>query len=157
VRRFARACAAAQAVAFSTRSSFAALPVMIDTAQRGLGVAPHVAGLVLPVAASTFKYGTPTARITGTFFVAHLYGVGLGAAEMGLVAAAISGLSLYTPGIPSGSLFMLAPVYTAFGLPVEGIGLLLAVDLVTDMFLTTANVTADMLIVALLGRKERLA
>ena len=150
--RFARVCAASQAVGLSTRSSFAALPVMIDTAQRGLGVSPAVAGLVLPLAASIFKFGTPTARITGSFFVARLYGVELGAVEMALLAATISGLSLYTPGIPSASLFTLAPVYTAFGLPLEGIGLLLAVDLVPDMFLTTANVTADMTIVALMAR-----
>ncbi|AHG88221.1 sodium:dicarboxylate symporter [Gemmatirosa kalamazoonensis] len=152
IARFARVCAASQAVGFSTRSSFAALPVMIDTAQRGLGVPSHVAGLVLPVAASMFKYGTPTARITGTFFVARLYGVELGATEMALVAAAITALSLYTPGIPSASLFTLAPVYSAFGLPVEGVGLLLAVDLVPDMFLTTANVTADMAIATLMAR-----
>ena len=147
-------CAASQAVGLSTRSSFAALPVMIDTAQRGLGVSPAVAGLVLPLAASIFKFGTPTARITGSFFVARLYGVELGAVEMALLAATISGLSLYTPGIPSASLFTLAPVYTAFGLPLEGIGLLLAVDLVPDMFLTTTNVTADMTIVALMARRS---
>jgi Na+/H+-dicarboxylate symporter len=152
IRRFARACAPGQAIAFSTRSSLASLPALVERAERDLGVPPQVAGLVLPIAVSIFKYGTPIARLAATCFVARLYGVDLGVAQIAGLAAAITLVSFYTPGIPSGSLFILAPLYEAFGIPVEGIGLILAVDLVPDMFLTTANVTADMAVAALLGR-----
>ena len=56
--------------------------------------------------------------------------------------------------MPSGSLIILAPIYDAFGLPAAGIGLLLAVDLVPDVFVTVANVTADMTVVAVLSRPK---
>ena len=61
-------------------------------------------------------------------------------------------LSFYSPGIPSGGLFVLAPVYLQFGLPVEGIGLLIALDLIPDMFITVANVTADLSVATILSR-----
>ena len=150
--RFARACAPAQAIAFSTRSSFAALPVLIERAEHGLGVRPEVAGLALPLAVSIFKIGTPIMRLTGTCFIARLFGIPLGWGEIVALAAAITAVSFYTPGIPSSSLFILAPIYEAFGLPVEGIGILLAVDLIPDMFCTVANVTAYMTVAAVLSR-----
>ncbi|MCK5650100.1 MAG: cation:dicarboxylase symporter family transporter, partial [Gemmatimonadetes bacterium] len=54
-------------------------------------------------------------------------------------------------GIPSGGLFVVAPLWMAFGLPMEGIGILIALDLIPDMFLTTANVTGDMAVAAIVG------
>src|SRR4029453_4944273 len=76
-RRFVRACAPVQAIAFSTRSSFASLPVLIDRAERALGMSPEVRGLVLPVAVSIFKFGMPAMRVTGTCFIARLFGIPL--------------------------------------------------------------------------------
>ena len=154
VRRFARAALPAQAVAFSTRSSLASLPAMVEGAERGMGLPSRVTGLVLPAAVSLFKYGSPITRIVGTLLVARLYGVELGAGQWAAVFAAMAVLSFYSPGIPSGGLLVLAPVYLAFGLPVEGIGLLIAVDLVPDMFVTTANVTADLAAAALVARRS---
>jgi Na+/H+-dicarboxylate symporter len=60
-------------------------------------------------------------------------------------------LSFYSPGIPSGGLFVMAPIYQAFGLPLEGIGVLIALDLIPDMFLTAANVTGNMAVAALVA------
>ena len=153
-RDFARAALPAQVVGFSTRSSLAALPAMIEGAERRLGLPVRVTGLALPLAVSIFKYGSPTGRITGTLFVARLYGIELGAAEIAALSASIGVLSFYGPGIPSGALFVITPVYVSFGLPVEGIGLLLALDMIPDMFMTTVNVTADMAAAALLSRAE---
>lgn len=155
LRRFARACAPAQAVAFSTRSSLASLPAMLDTAKRELGLPEHVSGLVLPAAVSVFKYASPVARTTGTLFIAHLYGIDLGFVEIATITAAIAGLSFYSPGVPSGGLFVMTPIYVALNLPVEGIGLMIALDLVPDMFITTANVTADLTVAVVLARTER--
>ncbi len=154
LRAFARACAPAQAVAFSTRSSLASLPAMLDAAGRDLRLSPKVSGIVLPVAVSMFKFASPIARLTGTLFVARLYGMELGVIEIGIITAAIAGLSFYSPGVPSGGLFIIAPVYMALNLPVEGIGLLIAVDLIPDMFITTANVTADMTVATVLARSS---
>jgi Na+/H+-dicarboxylate symporter len=154
VAQFARACMKPQAVGFSTRSSLASLPAMLEAADKDLGLDTRVSSVVLPVATALLKYASPVARITGTLFVARLYGVELGVGEVAVIAAAIAALSFYSPGVPSGGLFVMTPVYLALQLPVEGIGLLIALDLVPDMFITTANVTADMTVAAVLGRPE---
>jgi Na+/H+-dicarboxylate symporter len=151
VRLFAKACAPAQAVGFSTRSSMATLPVLLEEAERTLDLPEHVSGLVLPAAVSVFKYGSPMTRIAGTYLIATLFGIELGALEWATLAAFLGVLSFYSPGIPSGGLFVMAPIYQAFGLPLEGIGILIALDLVPDMLLTTANVTADMAVAAVVA------
>ncbi len=152
--KFVRACAPAQAVGFSTRSSLASLPAMLDAAERELALPPQVTGVALPVAVSVFKYASPVARITGTLFVAQLYGIDLSIFEIAAISGAIALLSFYSPGVPSGGLFIMTPIYMAFQLPVEGIGLLIALDLIPDMFITTANVTADMTVAAVVGKTE---
>lgn len=153
LRNFAQACAKPQAVGFSTRSSLAALPAMLEAAEKELKLEPRVSGIALPVATALFKYASPVARITGTFFVANLFGIDLGVAEIAIITAAIAALSFYSPGVPSGGLFIMTPVYVALGLPVEGIGLLIALDLIPDMFITTANVTANMTVAVVLRQR----
>lgn len=153
-RDFARALAPVQAVGFSTRSSLASLPSMLAAAE-DLGLRPRVAGLVLPVAVSVFKWASPIGRATGTYFIAHLYGIQLGPAEVMAIAAAIGLLSFYSPGIPSGGLLIMTPVYISLGLPVEGIGILIALDLIIDMFITMANVSADVTVAVVLSRGDR--
>ena len=154
VRRFARAVAPAQAVGFGTRSSLASLPALMAGARDILGLPVAVSGLVLPAAVSVFKYSAPAARISGTLLIAHLFGIALGAAEIAAIAAAIGFLSFYSPGIPSGGLLVMTPVYMTFGIPVEGIGLLIAVDIIVDTLITAANVTADMAVAALVARYD---
>jgi proton glutamate symport protein len=149
--QFAKACLPAQAVGFSTRSSLASLPVMLEESDRTLGLKSEVTGLVLPAAVSVFKYASPMSRIVGTFFVASLFGVELGPLEIGSLAAGMGVLSFYSPGIPSGGLFVVAPLWMAFGLPMEGVGILIALDLIPDMLLTVTNVTGDMAVAALVG------
>ncbi len=153
LRRFVRAFAPAQVVGFSTRSSLASLPAMFASVEK-LDLPPKITGLVLPVAVSVFKFSSPIVRITGTFFIAKLYGIELGVAEIAAIAAAIGLLSFYSPGVPSGGLFVMTPVYLSLDLPVEGIGILIALDMIPDMFITTANVTADMTAAVLLSRSE---
>ena len=154
MRAFARACVSAQAVAFTSRSSLASLPAMMKGAEQ-LGIPESISGLVLPLAVSVFKYASPIVRVVGTLFVARLYGHTLSVAEVATIAAAIGVLSFYSPGIPSGGLLVIAPLYESLGLPLEGIGLLIALDTIPDMFLTTANVTGDMAVVALVAKGDR--
>lgn len=151
---FAKACAPAQAIGFSTRSSLAALPAQL-TATETLGLSSSVAGVVLPIAVSVFKFASPIGRTTGTYFVARLYGIELSPAEILLIAAAVGLLSFYSPGIPSGGLMIMAPVYVSLGLPVQGIGILIALDLVVDMFITMGNVTANVAVVVIVTRSDR--
>ena len=154
LRVFAKASAPAQAVGFSTRSSLATLPVLIDEAEKTLGLRSEVVGLALPAAVSVFKYASPAVRISGTFFIASLFGVEFGIVEGAALVAGIGALSFYSPGIPSGALFVMAPLYQAFGLPLEGIGILIALDIVPDMFITGSNVTANLAVAALVDRPE---
>ena len=153
---FARACAPAQVVGFSTRSSLASLPALYAGAE-DLKLSSSVAGLVLPIAVSVFKYASPIARIGGTYFIARLYGIELGPVEIAAIAAAIGLLSFYSPGIPSGGLLIMTPLYVSLNLPVEGIGILIAIDQIIDMFITPANVTADMAVASILSRADRKA
>lgn len=143
IKQFARTMAPVQVIGFGTRSSLAALPATI-AASEILGVNQKTAGLVLPAAVTLFKFASPLARTAGTYFIAGLYGIDLTAYEFVVIAMAVGLLSFYSPGIPSGGLLIMTPVYLALGLPVEGIGLLIAIDLVVDMFITAANVTANM-------------
>jgi proton glutamate symport protein len=151
LRAFARALAPAQAVAFTTRSSLAALPALVTGADK-LGLPQAVSGLTLPLGVSVFKYSSPIARIVGTLFIAKLYGIPLSPGQIAAIALALGILSFYSPGIPSGGLFVLTPVYVAFGLPVEGVGILIALDFIPDMFITTSNVTADQVVTVLMSR-----
>ena len=142
--RFAAALAPAQAVAFSSRSSLAALPALIAGARERLDAPPTITGFVLPLAVSVFRINVPIAWVVGALFLGKLYGVDLGGAELiGLVVTATL-ISFSVPGIPSASLFLLAPVLVDLGLPAEGAGILIAVDAIPDMFKTTLNVTSHL-------------
>jgi Na+/H+-dicarboxylate symporter len=152
--QFVKAAAPIQIIGFSTRSSLAALPATF-AATESLGISHKISGVVLPIAFTLFKFASPIGRISGTFFIAQLYGIDLAFYEMLIISLAIGLFSFYSPGIPSGGLLIMSPVYISLGLPVEGIGILIALDLVIDMFLTMTNVTANLTAVALLSRQER--
>jgi Na+/H+-dicarboxylate symporter len=155
LRRFAFATFPAQAVAFSSRSSLASLPALIEGAKDGLRLPPEIAGFVLPLAVSTFKITAPITWLAGALFIARLYGIALHLPEIVRIAAVSVILSFSSPGIPNGSLVLVAPVYASLGLPVEGIGILIALDVFPDIFKTLSNVTADMAVATILARGHR--
>jgi Na+/H+-dicarboxylate symporter len=154
LRKFAFSCLPAQVVGFSTRSSVAALPATY-TATKSLGIKADLSGVVLPLAIAFLKYATPVARTTGAYFIAMLYGIDLAFYLLFILAASISLLSFYTPGIPSASLLIMTPIFLSLGLPVEGIGILIGVDFIVDMFLTMSNVTANIATVTVMSRKDK--
>lgn len=145
---FARAALPAQAIALGTRSSLASLPAMIEGARDRLQARAAVTGFVLPLAAAAFKPAAPINLIVGALFVAKLYGIELDGAELGTIAAMSVALSFSVPGIPIGSPALKVPIFAAVGLPVEGIVILLAVDVIPDLFRTVLNVTAPLAIIA---------
>lgn len=152
VWRFAQAVMPAQVVAFSTRSSLAALPVLVEGARDTLKLPDDISSFVVPLLVSTYKLSAAINWTLGALFVAHLYGVTLGVTQIAMFAAGSVLLSTSSPGIPSGGLLIQAPLYAAVGLPVEGIGILIAVDTIPDMIKTALNVTADLGVATLLGR-----
>ena len=155
LKQFAVSCLPAQVVGFSTRSSVAALPATY-TATKALEISADLSGVVLPLAIAFLKYATPVARTTGAYFIAILYGIDLTVYLLFILAASISLLSFYTPGIPSASLLIMTPIFVSLGLPVEGIGILIGVDFIIDMFLTMSNVTANIAAVTVMARKDNL-
>jgi Na+/H+-dicarboxylate symporter len=154
VARFARAAFPAQAVAFSSSSSLASLPALIDGADRRLGLPTHVSGVVLPLAVSTFKMGLPLLWLTAATFLASLYGMVLTPAQLLVVSLTAILTSFSTPGVPHGWLLVVSPLIATMGIPAEGIGLLIAVDAIPDMFATTLNVTGDMVAAVIVSRSR---
>ena len=154
LRTFARGSAPAQAVAFSARSSLVALPAMLEGAASVMRLPLSIRSFFLPLAVATFRPGGAIGIPVGVIFLAQLYGVSLGPSELATIAFLSVITTFSVPGIPGGSIIVMVPVLTAANLPVDGIGLLLGVDTIPDMFRTTTNVTGDMAAASVLSRYE---
>jgi len=154
IARFAKAALPAQLIAFSSSSSIASLPALVESAEQGLGLRTEVTGFVLPLAVSTFKIAGPVSWTVGALFVGWFYGVPLQARELAIVGFATVFLAFGVPGIPRGAFIMLAPLFVAIGLPIEGIGILIAVDAIPDTFATALNVTGDLAATAIVAHGE---
>jgi Na+/H+-dicarboxylate symporter len=154
--RFARAVMPAQAVAISTQSSLASLPAMLEGAQKQLGLPERVTSITLPLAVSLFRLTSPPINISIVIFVAHVYGVplDLGHLAMGVVLAVVTNFSVV--GLPSQlTLFnTTVPISLAMGVPLELLPLLLAVEVIPDIFRTLGNVTADVAATAIVARTK---
>ena len=155
IRRFARAALPAQLIAFSSSSSIASLPALVESAEIGLGLSNRVTGFVLPLSVSVFKLAAPVSWTVGALFVGWFYGVPLHARELATIAFAAVFLAFASPGVPRGAFIMLTPLLVAIGLPPEGVGILIAVDAIPDTFATVLNVTGDLAAVAIVAKVER--
>jgi proton glutamate symport protein len=148
---FTRAVLPAQAVALSSSSSLASLPALVE-GSRALGLPVQVSGFVLPLSVSTFKAATPITWMMGTLFLAKLYGVTMGTTALVTLALTAVALSLTIPGVPQGAQLLLAPVLVSYGIPAEGVALLIAVDTIPDLFGTMTNVTGDLVVGTVVAR-----
>ena len=155
-RLFARAAAPAQVVAFGTHSSMASLPAMLEGAEKGLALSQTATGFVLPLSLAVFKYSGPVWFVIVTFFVGRLYDMAIDPSRMIAVVVASVVTSFAIGGVPSGAAVVVAPVLAAAGLPVEAMGVLLAVDPIPNALRTVANVTG-MLAVSVLADGRRAA
>ena len=155
VMTFARAAAAPQTVAFSTQSSLASLPAMLDATQTRLGLPSHVTAVVLPLAVSLFRITSPAAYIVAAGFSAWLYGMPLSALQLASGVAVGLVVSLGAVSLPNQVSFMgtFMPVLQAMGVPLEPLGLMLAVSSIPDLFMTVGNVTADVAAAAIVARR----
>jgi proton glutamate symport protein len=138
---FIRVAAPAQAMAFTSRSSLAALPATYQAAREGLRIPDELSGFFFPFAASIFRVGGCMAPVVGICFLATFYGVPLSWTKLAAVSAGAVAISLTVPGIPGGAIIVMSPILTSLGIPPAGVAMLLAVDTVPDMFRTMANVT----------------
>ncbi|MCR5878946.1 dicarboxylate/amino acid:cation symporter [Phenylobacterium sp. J367] len=152
--QWARALAPVQVTAFATQSSIACLPAMIEQSRDALKVPDRVTGLVLPLAVSVFKMTSPVANIGVAIFVANVYGIE--PQPMQWLAAVIIALavSVASVGLPGQVSFFMStgPICLALGLPLELLPILIAVEVIPDIFRTLGNVTGDMAVTAILAK-----
>ena len=151
MRTFGKAAAPAQAVAFSSRSSLAALPTMLESAETILRLPTAVRTFFLPLAASVFRLGGAIGITVGVLFIAKLYGISIATPTLATIVVMSVLTTFSVPGVPGGSIIAMVPVLAAANLPVQGIGILLAVDAATDPFRTTANVSGTLAVATMLG------
>ena len=154
LRTFARACAPAQAVAFSSRSSLVALPTMLEGADEILHLPIGVRAFFLPIASATFRTGSAIMLPLGVLFMARLYGIDVHSSQLMTIALVTVLTTFSVPGVPGGTIIVIVPVLLAANLPVAAVGILLGVDTIPDMFRTATHVTADMAAATVLARYE---
>ena len=157
LRRFATAVAPAQVIALGSRSSSAALPAMIEAARDVLRLPTPIISFVLPTAVAIFRVSVPISFVLGALFLGKLYGVELDAAQIATLTVLSVLLSLSVPPVPSGSLFLMAPVFAELGIPVEGVAILIAIDVIPDLMKTATIVTAHMASAVVVARVTRVA
>ena len=152
LRLFATAVAPAQVIAIGSRSSSAALPAMIEAARDILKMPPRIISFVLPTAVAIFRVSTPVSFVMGALFLGKLYDVPLDTGQIVALVALSIPLTFSVPPVPSGSIFLMAPVFAGMGIPVEGVAILIAIDVIPDIMKTTAIVTAHMSSAAVANR-----
>jgi len=140
--------------AFSTSSSSATLPLTMEAIENKAGASNKVTSFVLPLGATINMDGTALYECIAAMFIAQAYGIELSFVEQIIVVATSLLASIGAAGIPMAGLVMISVVLTAVGLPLEGIGLILAVDRILDMFRTAVNVWSDSCGAILIAKSE---
>ncbi len=130
-------------VAFSTASSSATLPISLEVAEEKAKISKDVAGFVLPLGSTINMDGTALYEAVAAMFIANIYNIKLNLAQQIMIFLTATLASIGAAGVPSAGLVTMTMVLQAVGLPLEGIGLILAVDRFLDMLRTSVNVWGD--------------
>jgi solute carrier family 1 (neuronal/epithelial high affinity glutamate transporter), member 1 len=139
--------------AFATASSSATLPLTMEATEKS-GIPKRVSSFVLPLGATINMDGTALYEAVAALFIAQVYGVQLDLAQQCIVVLTASLAAIGAAGIPEAGLVTMVLVLQSVGLPVEGIGLILAVDWILDRCRTTINVWGDAVGAAVVSRFE---
>ena len=153
-RRHYRAMAPALLTAFSTSSSSATLPITMECVEKNAGVSNRTSSFVLPLGATVNMDGTALYECVAAMFIAQAYGIELGFVQQFTIVLVALLTSIGVAGIPSASLVAISIILAAIGLPLEAVGLILAVDRVLDMCRTTVNVFSDSCGAVVIARSE---
>ena len=153
--RFVRAAYPSMFMGFSATSSMAALPNMIDAADKDLHLPRPVSGFVLPLGASINRGGGALYQSIAVLFIARLYGMPFGFGHMLQAGIAVFLASLTTAAVPSGGVISLFPAFQSLGLPIGGLSILLGLDRISDMFRTMTNVTGHLTAAVVVAPRER--
>jgi len=129
--------------AFSTCSSMVTLPLTIKATTENSKVSSKISSFMLPIGATVNMDGTALYECVATIFIAQVYGFDLGIGQQVIVVLTALLASIGAAGVPMAGLVMMSIILTAVGLPLELVGIILAVDRILDMFRTTVNVLSD--------------
>ena len=129
--------------AFTTCSTIVTLPLTIKAVTEVSGASKKAAGFVLPIGATVNMDGTALYECVATIFIAQVYGFDLTMAQQGIIVLTAVLASIGAASVPMSGMVMMSIILNAVGLPLEGVGIILAVDRLLDMFRTTVNVTSD--------------
>lgn len=140
--------------AFSTSSSSATLPLTLRGIQEKGEVSNKVSSFVLPLGATINMDGTALYECVAAIFIAQAYGIDLSFGQQILIVFTALLASIGAAGIPMAGLVMISVVLTAVGLPLEGVGLIIAVDRILDMFRTSINVWSDTCGTVIIAKSE---
>jgi DAACS family dicarboxylate/amino acid:cation (Na+ or H+) symporter len=145
---------AALITAFSTSSSSATLPTNIAVGAQNLGIPPRICGFVYPLGATMCMNGTALFEGITVIFLCQVFGVTLSFGQMGVVIAMAVLTSIGAAAVPGGSIPLLVGMLTMFGVPGEGIAVILGIDRILDMARTAVNVLGDHAGAAFVARSE---
>lgn len=156
IARFTSAATPVWAIAASTQSSLASLPAMLEAALCGLRIPPRIADVTLPLAVAVFRFTSPVANLAVCFFVAHLYGLEPSFVQILSAVIVAYAVSIAAVGLPGQISFIasIAPICLALGVPTEVLGILIAVEVIPDIFRTLGNVTGDLAATSILARNQ---
>lgn len=149
--RYALNMGHALATAFTTASSSATLPITMELVEEKNNVDPRAASFVLPLGATINMDGTAMYEAVAAIFIAQIYGIDLGIGQQMVIFLTATLVSIGAAGIPHAGTVMMVFVLGAVGLPLEGIGLIWAVDWFLDRCRTTVNVWGDSIGAAVIG------
>lgn len=152
--QFMKGARVAIVTAFSTSSSNATLPTTMEVAQNELGIRKSVAGFVLPLGATMNMNGTSLFEGVTVLFLAQVFGVDLSLGQQILVIAMSVITAVGAAGIPGGAIPFLIIVLGMFGIPPEGIAIVLGIDRILDMSRTVVNVAGDLVTASIIERME---
>ncbi len=140
--------------AFSTSSSSATLPLTMEAVESKDGVSSKISSFTLPLGATINMNGTALYECIAVMFIAQAYGIDLNFGQQLIIVITALLAAIGSAGIPMAGLVMMTIVLNAVGLPLEGIGLILAVDRILDMFRTAVNVYGDTCAALVIAKSE---
>ncbi|GBD91305.1 proton glutamate symport protein [bacterium BMS3Abin04] len=152
--KYAKAMSTPLLTAFSTSSSNATLPLTMEAVEHNAGVSNKITSFTLPLGATVNMDGTALYECVAAIFIAQAYGIDLSVVQQVVIVITALLASIGAAGIPMAGLVMITIILSAVGLPLEGVGLILAVDRILDMMRTTINVWSDSCGAAVIAKSE---
>lgn len=152
--KFFKGMQTAQAIAFSTSSSAATLPVTMSCTENNLGISKKITSFVLPLGATINMDGTALYQGVAAVFIAQVYGIDLSIVQQLTIILTATLASIGTAPVPGVGIIMLVMILQSINLPPEGIALIIGVDRLLDMARTITNISGDAAVCVAVARSE---